>query len=236
MSNPSRSRLFSFLLLLVMSPAMAAAVAGTPAKLMADVQQRYGQLHSLEFDFTQITVTSGRTREGRGHAVFYRPTSAGKRNNAGVIRWNYTEPTEQTIINDGRELSIYTPRDKQLLVSPASEMETDVTYSLFTGARGIQDAFEAAPPDAQFLLSPALAETTALLLTPRQPQSQVRRVQLWLGPDHALRRLLMEDHFGALTELTFSNIRINGLRPHDPAQTEALRHLELAPDTETIHQ
>ena len=241
MSNPSRFGLLLVLLLLAVHPAADArtAAAASPSDLIAGVQKRYGRLHSLEFDFAQVTLTSGRTREGRGQAVFYRPahaTGAAKKENGGVIRWNYAEPTEQTIVNDGREVSIYTPRDKQLLVTPASEMEADVTYSMFTGARGLQDEFEASPADPLFLLTPSQAGTMAVQLTPRRPQSQVKRIQLWLDGSHGIQRILMEDHFGALTELTFTNIRFNGLRPDDAGQAQTLRRLDLAPGTETIRQ
>lgn len=243
MSNLPRFGLMLLLLLLhavlPAAVAQAAAVVASPADLIAGVQKRYGQLHSLEFDFAQVTLTSGRSREGRGQAVFYRParaTGATKEDHGGVIRWNYAEPTEQTIINDGREVSIYTPRDKQLLVTPASEMEADVTYSMFTGARGLQDEFEASPADPLFLLTPSQAGTTAVQLTPRRSQSQVKRIQLWLDGSQGIQRILMEDHFGAFTELTFTNIRFNGLRPDDPGQAQALRRLDLAPGTETIRQ
>ncbi len=242
MSNLLRFGLLLLLPLLVALPpatVVRTAAAASPADLIAGVQKRYGQLHSLEFDFAQVTLTSGRSREGRGQAVFYRPmraTGASQKDNDGVIRWNYAEPTEQTIVNDGREVSIYTPRDKQLLVTPASEMEADVTYSMFTGARGLQDEFEAGPADPLFLLTPSLAGTTAVQLTPRRPQSQVKRIQLWLDGSQGIQRILMEDHFGALTELTFTNIRFNGLRPDDASQAQALRRLDLVPGTETIRQ
>ena len=239
MSNLSR---FCRLLVFILLPALSAGIslaAPSPTDLLAGVQQRYGQLHSLEFDFAQVTLTSGRTREGKGQAVFYRPAptaEAAKGEKGGVIRWNYAGPTEQTIVNDGHEVSIYTPRDKQLLITPASELEGDVTYSMFTGARGLQDEFAAAPADPLFLLTPSPAGTTAVQLTPRHPQSQVKRIQLWLDGSQGIRRILMEDHFGALTELTFTNIRFNNLRPDDPDQVKALRRLDLAPGTETIRQ
>lgn len=240
MSNLPRFGLLLVFLLLAGHAAVAArTAAASPAELIAGVQQRYGQLHSLEFDFAQVTLTGGRTREGRGQAVFYRPgraTGAAKEEHGGVIRWNYAEPSEQTIVNDGREVSIYTPRDKQLLVTPASEMEADVTYSMFTGARGLLDEFEAGQADPLFLLTPSQAGTTAVQLTPRRPQTQVKRIQLWLDHSQGIQRILMEDHFGALTELTFTNIRFNGLRPNDADKAQALRRLDLAPGTETIRQ
>ena len=46
----------------------------TAVQTMRSVQKRYASLQSLEFDFTQITLTNGRPKEGKGHAVFCRPS------------------------------------------------------------------------------------------------------------------------------------------------------------------
>ena len=236
MSEPRRlGRLLFALVLLLGLAAPLAARPTAPEELVGQVQKKYQQLRSLEFDFAQATRTGGRTRQGSGNAVFYRPGGEGPEGH-GVIRWNYTEPTEQTIVNDGRELSVYTPRDRQLLVSPAGELEADITYALFTGAHSLLDAFTAAPPDPDFQLSEPPADSEVVLLTPKKEQSQLKRLQLWLGADRTIRRLLLEDHFGALTELTFTGVHFDRLPPGDRQRAEALRRLDLAPDTEIIRQ
>ena len=236
MSEPLHYR--SLLILLFVLLGLAAPLAAAPAApedLVQRLQNKYQQLRSLEFDFAQATRTGGRTRQGSGNAVFYRPGGTAPEGN-GVIRWNYTEPSEQTIVNDGRELSVYTPRDRQLLVSPAGELEADITYALFTGAHSLLDAFTAAPPDPDFQLSEPPADSEVVLLTPKKEQSQLKRLQLWLGADRTIRRLLLEDHFGALTELTFTGVHFDRLPPGDRQRAEALRRLDLAPDTEIIRQ
>ena len=202
------------------------------------LQQKYERLHSIEFDFLQLTQTNGRTKEGKGHAAFCRPEMQGKKSepaNRGVIRWNYLEPTEQVIINDGRNLSIYTPEDKQLVVSSVEEMDSDITYSLFTGTKNLLEEFEPFPPDADFHVSPSSSADTVILLSPRKPHSQLKRVQLWLGKDLSIDRLLMEDHFGSLTELSFTAIRFNTIQG-DKQQLQTLLKLDLLPGTETIRQ
>jgi len=227
-------------LILLLAPASGHAAlsepsATDPAATVAQLQQKYQQLRSLEFDFSQATQTGGRTKLGGGNAIFYRPVATGPKG-SGVMRWNYSEPTVQTIINDGKEVSIYTPQDKQLIVSPVQDVESDITYALFTGTRSLLDEFTASEADPLFLLNEPPAGYTAVLLTPRQPHPQVKRVQLWLGQDRTLHRLLMEDHFGALTELTFTRMQFNALRAGDAQKTQSLLRLDLAPGTETIRQ
>jgi len=230
------SWLYLLALLLVAGPFAGPAPAAGPEQRVAQLQKKYQQLHSLAFDFTQTTRTGDRMKHGSGNAVFYRVAAAGAAGSSGIMRWNYTGPTEQTIINDGASLSIYTPEDKQLLVAPAQDMESDITYAIFTGARKLLDAFVVAPMDPLFLLNDPPEGCEAWQLTPKNPHPQVKRVQIWATGDLTLRRLLMEDHFGALTELTFANVRFNTLRPGDPQQIQALRALDLAPGTEIIQQ
>ncbi|MCL1980046.1 MAG: outer membrane lipoprotein carrier protein LolA [Proteobacteria bacterium] len=204
---------------------------------MSLLQKKYQQLHSLEFDFFQTTQNGGRLKHGTGNAVFYRPAAAGTTvTMPAIMRWNYTGPTEQTIINDGASLSIYTPEDKQLLVSPTPDLESDITYAIFTGTKNLLDEFEATAGDPQLLLNAPPPDGEVVQLTPRKPHPQVKQVQIWVTGDHTIRRLLMEDHFGALTELTFSKVRLNTLRPGDPQQIQKLRALDLAPGTEVIRQ
>ena len=210
----------------------------TAGQTMRSVQKRYAGLQSLEFDFTQITLTNGRPKEGKGHAVFCRPAEKKgevKTAASGVIRWHYQQPVEQIIVNDGQEMAMYTPVDKQLLITAAGELETDITYTLFTGTKSILDTFEVAPEDTSFQPSKPKAPGKAFLLTPKQPQSQLKRAQIWVNADLTITQVLMEDHFGSLTELAFTALAFNTLKG-SAKELQALVKLELAPGTETIRQ
>lgn len=212
--------------------------ASSPKERIQRLQKKYLQLWSLEFDFAQLTQTGGRSKPGTGNAVFYRPFTpkTDSAQAAGIMRWNYMAPTEQTIVNDGKELSIYTPQDRQLLITPARDMDADITYAIFTGTKSLLDEFEVEPADELFLLTPPPAGFEALLLIPRQPHPQIKRVQLWLSGDSTIHRLLMEDHFGALTELTFTRVRFNALPQGDAQQAKTLLDLNVAAQTEIIRQ
>ncbi len=237
------TRLFLFSLVLPIATALtslsfAATSKGLEAKVV-QLQKKYQQLQSLEFDFSQSTLTSGRMKQGSGNAVFYRtalqPGTASP-TGTGIMRWNYTEPTVQTIINDGKELSLYTPQDKQLIITPTGDLESDITYAIFTGTKKLLNEFEVSPPDKLFVLNEPPAGFDAMLLTPRKPQPQLKRLQLWLGGDQTIHRLLMEDHFGALTELTFTRVRFNTLPVASPQEVQSLLRLDVAPGTETIRE
>ena len=237
MFNHTRSYLLLILVFLLSLPACAEAGPKTPqpAEVLQQVQSTYQRLHSLQFDFFQVTDSSGRVKEGRGFATFYRSGSTAGAN-TGVMRWDYEAPSPQVILNNGKELSIYTLQDKQLIITPVHNLESDITFSLFTGSKRLTDEFVASPPDPVFYINDPPANLTAVQLTPREPHPQIKRMQIWLNKEYKLHRLLMEDHFGALTELEFSNIRMNALTAKDPEKEQSLLQLDLAPGTEIIRQ
>nr|WP_320011437.1 outer membrane lipoprotein carrier protein LolA [uncultured Desulfobulbus sp.] len=199
------------------------------------LQARYEKLHSLQFDFSQITDSGGRIKKGNGFAAFYR-TKGDKGKPSGIMRWDYTAPTPQVILNTGTELSIYTPMDKQLIITPIEDQDADITFALFTGSKQLSDEFDLIPADATLQIQDPPAKTQAMQLIPQSPHPQLKRLQLWYDGSYQLRRLIMEDHFGALTELSFSAIRFDTLPAHNTEQAKTLLELDLAPGTEIIRQ
>ncbi len=211
-----------------------------PASLLAQVEKKYSQMHSLECSFEQRSKSGGRVREGSGKAFFFRPGgAAGSKNfteKGGMIRWEYLKPEVQTIINDGKEIQIYTPEDKQLLISSAEAMDADMTYALFTGQSSLSEAFVVTEGDSSFQLSTPAQGLRALHLVPKEPQSQLKQAQIWLNKDLQIERLLMEDYFNAITELSFSKMRFNTIKATDSAKIKQLRTLKTTADTEIIRQ
>lgn len=204
----------------------------TPTALLARVEQGYARMSSLECDFTQLSKSGGRLREGRGRAFFFR-SGAG---DDGVIRWEYLEPEPQTIVNDGADIRIHMPADKQLLISPASNMDADMAYALFTGQSSLVMTFEAGEgADAPSLSRPPEGLRT-LTLEPKEPQSQLKRAWIWVNQEARIERLLMEDHFEALTEITLHNLNFDTIKPTDAARIAQLRELAIPADTEIIRQ
>ena len=206
--------------------------ADVPVAKLEKIQRFYRNLTSLSFDFRQITDSNGRTREGTGKSVFYRPSSM----SSGIMRWNYTDPGKQIILNDGKELSIYTEKDKQMLIMSAEKMQSDITYSFFVGKRDFKEDFTLLPVDSRYKKFTNARSDVAVQLVPRQPHGQIKSLHFWFDKDSKIKRIIMEDHFETTTELLFSNIQFNAL-PADSSQTLAqLVHLNLPPDTEIIRQ
>ncbi len=209
------------------------ATSNTPEQDLAKLQQVYRGLHSLRFDFTQVTRTQMRTRKGAGTAVFLRTGNNGKE---GIMRWNYTDPDPQVILNDGKNLTIYTPKDHQLLVTSAEQLNNDITYSFFSGKRNLDDDFIPQKPDSRYAFNIAGATLHTLRLIPRKPHPQIQAVRIWFDNHYLIRHLVLEDPFASVTELNFSNIETNTIDSKDIKAVQAILHLNLPPDTEILHQ
>ncbi len=238
MSNPAfrTSFLLSLLLLaLLVTAGTRETRAASEAELLPQVekiQQLYRSLTSFSFDFQQITRSGRRDRHGAGSSVFYRPGS-GK---AGIMRWNYTAPDKQIILNDGKQLSVYTEKDKQVIVSSAAELESDITASLFAGNRNLTDDFDIQPAQSRFVSGAAGQDIQVAQLVPKKPHGQIKTVHVWFDSKSMIRKLVMEDHFDTLTELLFNNIKFNELPAGSAKVTEELVRLDLPPGTEVVKQ
>jgi outer membrane lipoprotein carrier protein len=209
------------------------ADSAKPQQHLLRLQQTYREFTSLQFDFAQLTRTGLRNRPGKGNAVFIRMADPAK---PGIMRWNYTQPDQQVILNDGDNLSIYTKKDQQLIVTPAAAFNNDITYAFFTGTSNLNDDFLAAPPNNRYGFSLANTPLQAIKLTPRQPHAQIKTVQLWFDDSNIIHRILLEDHFDSITDLTFTNIKTNTIDGQNTKEIEAILELDLDPNTEIISQ
>ncbi len=230
--------LFIVLILLVngsLQPARGDDASPNPRDMALALEELYGKMTSLTFNFEQITRTGGRERTGRGRAIFYRGGSAGETpaSSGSVMRWDYQEPDRQVIINDGVTLLIYTERDRQLIKIPAREVESDITYAFFAGNRKLLDDFEAREPGTRFFFSGGDTLRT-ILLVPRKPHNQIREIQVWFNDRYIIRHMTITDHFDSVTELRFENIELNTLPPGDPAEREKIIRFTVPPGTEVI--
>ncbi len=152
------------------------------------------------------------------------------------MRWNYTGPDKQIILNDGKQLSVYTEKDKQVIVTSATELESDITASLFAGNRNLTDDFNVQPAENRFTSGAAGQDVQVAQLVPKKPHGQIKTVHIWFDSKSMIRKLVMEDHFDTLTELEFGNIKFNELPAGSVKVTEELVRLNLPPGTEVVRQ
>ncbi len=231
-----RTHIFVFVVLLLSMamPGFAMEHSGeTVVDTATRLQQKYDQLTSLSFHFTQDTRgnLSGRPRRASGQAFFLKTEGMGK------MRWNYLSPDEQVLISDGTTLIMYFAKLQQLIRTPATALQQDITYSFFSGKGNIVDDFQIQPPDPRYA-SPEDEESAfkVIKLVPISPQSQVRSIHVWISNNSLIQRIELEDHFDTLTLLNFSDLRLNQLPAANQQAMEGLFSFTPPDGTEIINQ
>jgi len=202
-----------------------------PEDIAARLQSRFDQLQSLSFQFFQDVrgEVAGRPKQGSGSAYFL------KNGENTSMRWNYQSPDRQVIVSDGKEIKMYFSELQQMIVSPAAALDTDITYSFFTGRGRLAADFYIRPPDADYQPL-AQEDVKTIKLIPKKLQSQVQDIHVWVTGDSLIRRLSMRDHFGTITVLNFSDIEVNKLQDRPKAELDALFSFTPPAGTEIIEQ
>lgn len=171
----------------------------TPTEIAVKLQQTYEKTMTLTADFQQTTSMemTRRTREGRGTVTLMKP---------GRLRWDYHSPEKQVLICDGTTILLYLAKAEQMIVSSAGEyLQSDLTYSFFTGTGNILQDFDVFPPDDG---TSENNSTYHIKLVPKAFHQQVECIEVWANKTTFLTtRLKIRDHLGGITDLHFSNIK-----------------------------
>lgn len=201
-------RIFAALTLLVSLAAPAQAASADAA-----LQRFIDEVHSYQANFVQVQT------DGRGEAL---ATSAGRfvLQRPGRFRWEYQQPYEQLMVCDGEQLWLYEPDLSQATVRPAQAALAGTPAELLSQGASLNEAFTVSDAGLD-------AGTQKLELTPKSEDSDFERVELWLR-DGAPQRMRFHDRLATVTDVQFTDIRINAAVPAEllkfspPAGTDVI--------------
>jgi outer membrane lipoprotein carrier protein len=203
-----------------------------PEDIAARLQVRYDAMKSLSFNFYQDIQgeMTGRPRQGSGRAVFLKGDGKAR------MRWDYTSPEIQVLISDGSLFSMYFATLKQLIISPAEQLDTDLTYAFFTGKGNIARDFYIRPANEDEQ-STNEKDFKVIKVIPKTQHSQVQDIHLYVSANSLIRRIKIRDHFGTLTILNLSDIEVDtAMDGKSPQEIEAIFTFVPPPGTEIIRQ
>ena len=168
-------------------------VCATPAQ---EVEKNLLGLASWSADFTQ-TIDDGHgkvQRRAAGKLYLQRP---------GKFRWDYTAPSEQLVLADGKQIWFY---DKDLSQANVRDMDgtlANTPASLLSGNGSVTTQFDIK----------ALPEQGGLAwfqLVPKQANTDFQVVRI--GFDHGeLASMFLADKMGQVTQLTFTHSSRNAV-------------------------
>ncbi|HEX8817408.1 MAG TPA: outer membrane lipoprotein chaperone LolA [Terriglobales bacterium] len=189
----------------ILANSIALAVTNDVSRLASAVDYKYNHISTLQSDFTEIYRGSGSDRTETGALWLKKP---------GKMRWEYRSPKEKLFVSDGRDVWFYVPGDRQVERSKLKKVEdlrSPVGFllgqtKLEKELRGLSDA-----PD----LTPLESGDRVLRGVPQAMADRVSGVVLEITPENWIRRILIEEVDGSVTDFRFNNQRANIDIPED---------------------
>ena len=169
--------------------------------VVRDIEAVYGRMTDLRADFTQTAFNKSlnQTIPARGTVYLKK---------GGKLRWEYTEPTPQEIVSDGKKLWVYTPTLNQANVADAPEALAGPAGSFLAGLGRLRAEFQ-----VRFLnpAQPRDADGNWVLdLTPKQPLPTLARLVLSLeGRGWEVRKAVVYDQFENTVTMRFTKMAVN---------------------------
>src|SRR2546428_1091703 len=130
------------LLTLVLFAVPAAAEPATVSLGAAGraIEAEYGRMTDLKAEISQTSFN-----KSLNHTI----PAAGKvyLKKGGKLRWEYTEPTQQVIVSDGKTIWLYTPQLNQVNTGPAPEALAGPAGSFLSRPRKLRGDLHLRPLD-----------------------------------------------------------------------------------------
>jgi outer membrane lipoprotein carrier protein len=198
-ATPCAMRYALCVLLIFLAPTLHAQTEMTTADLVATVQDHYDRSQSLSADFVQETRsrTASLGTSARGRLYFFKPRA---------IRWDYEEPLQQFVVND-ENAWLYVPDEKTVYLYDVEQIiSSPIVASFFSGLGRLNDMFSI----AQLPADPGPPARYRLQLLPRDSESPVSRVNLWVSSEsYQVVRIQTEDPLGNINEVSLTNIQVD---------------------------
>jgi len=130
----------------------------------------------------------------------------------GKMRWEYSAPSPQQIVSDGKSLWIYTPELNQVNVGEAPKALAGPAGSFLAGLGRLRESFHVR------FLNPAQKKGNegyfVLDLTPRKPEPALQRLIVGVDPgDWLVRKAEVFDQFENTVTMRFTKVTMNSGLP-----------------------
>jgi outer membrane lipoprotein carrier protein len=194
-----------------LATAIASAASAPDVHAIAQaVDERYNHLHSLQSDFTEIYRGAGMERTESG-TLWLKKT--------GKMRWQYRSPREKLFLSDGKDAWFYIPGERQVrrtAVKKLDDLRSPLAFLL--GKTKLEKELQALSLASD--VAPLAPDDVVLRGVPRSLADRVSQVLLEITPEHWIRRIIIEQVDGSVTEYRFTNQRENVVVPDQQFQFE----------------
>jgi outer membrane lipoprotein carrier protein len=196
-------KLTSILLKLVVPFLATATLTASPATDVHAIAQavdgRYNHLHTLQAEFTELYRGAGMERTESGTVWLKKP---------GKMRWEYRSPRDKLFLSDGKDAWFYIPGEHQVrrtAVKKLDDLRSPLAFLL--GKTKLEKELQGLSLASD--VAPLAAGDVVLRGVPKSLADRVSQVLLEITPEHWIRKILIEEVEGSVTEYRFTNQREN---------------------------
>jgi outer membrane lipoprotein carrier protein len=190
----------------VLAPVPAVAAADpTLEDVIGHVETTYTKLNDLKAAFTQTAFNKSLNQSIPAEGTVYLKKG-------GKMRWEYSAPSPQQIVSDGKSLWVYTPELNQVNVGEAPKALAGPAGSFLAGLGRLREHFHVR------FLNPAQKKGSegyvVLDLTPKKPEPALQRLIVGLDPgDWLVRKAEVFDQFENTVTMRFAKVTTNSGLP-----------------------
>jgi len=170
-------------------------------EVVRGLESTYARLTDLKAEFSQTSFNKSLNSTIPAQGAVYLKKG-------GKLRWEYSEPTKQEIVSDGKTLWVYTPTLNQVNTGPAPEALAGPAGSFLAGLGRLREHFQ-----VRFLnpAQPTDADGSVVLdLTPKEPLPTLTRLVLSVDPrSWEPRRAVVYDQFDNTVTMRFTKVALN---------------------------
>ena len=183
-----------FVLVVLAALLCASLSAQTDVHAIADkVDQRYNHLQTLEAQFAETYSGAGMTRTESGTLTLKKP---------GRMRWDYEQPRPKMFLTDGTTAWFYVPGEKQVRRAPVKQLDdlrSPLRYML--GKTKLEKEFVGLSLASG--QKPLYEGDIVLQGIPKSLADRVANTLVEVSPDGLIRRIVIDQMDGSLTEFRF---------------------------------
>ena len=176
-------------------------LAMTPEEVVAKVQKQYDATGGFKTRFRQESRLKNQKAGDTAAGLLYFKKPA-------QMRWEYQTPPAQQkeVIADGREVFIYMPQDKTVMIYPMQQvLRSDLVMRFFSGIGELRRDFTVAWQTPYQGYGPM-----KILLKPVKAQPELQELILTIDPyTYLVQTLEFSNAYGDVTRMNFSGTQLN---------------------------
>lgn len=163
------------------------------ADSVTDLKNWLRETRTLKADFAQTSAGGIGGGKSQGNMAISRP---------GKFRWSINKPYTQLMVGDGSRIWLYDPELKQVIVRKSEKALGGTPAALLAGDNDAEQRFT-------FKADGEHAGAEWVIAEPKQNDTGFVRIRIGLAGNE-LKGMVLEDSFGQVTTLVFSNVVRNG--------------------------